>query len=67
MRYNYFEGREEVAVMKGTTGTTMKPRHTMMQAMPGKLGQMIRRTPNHNTHIITPHGKVTSGRKGRTS
>jgi len=53
--------------MKGTTNTTMKPRHTMLQAMPGKLGQMIRRTPNHNTHIITPHGKVTSGRKGRTS
>jgi hypothetical protein len=27
--------------------------------------KMLRRTTNHNVHIITPHGKVQTGRKGR--
>lgn len=27
---------------------------------------MTRREPNHNVHVITHHGKVYSGRKGRT-
>jgi len=43
----------------------MKPRSTMKMAMPGKHELMIRRAANHNAHIITPHGKVLAGRKGR--
>jgi len=27
--------------------------------------RMIRRTTNHNVHVITPHGKIQAGRKGR--
>jgi len=26
---------------------------------------IMRRTANRNAHIITPHGKVMAGRKGR--
>lgn len=26
---------------------------------------MIRRAPNHNLHVMTHHGKVAIGRKGR--
>ena len=44
---------------------TMKPRSMMKRAMPGKHELMIRRAANHNAHIITPHGKVMTGRKGR--
>ena len=43
----------------------MKPRSMMKMAMPGKHELMIRRAANHNAHIITPHGKVLAGRKGR--
>lgn len=31
-----------------------------------KHDQMIRREPNHNVHVITHHGNIQSGRKGRT-
>ena len=34
--------------------------------MLAKHEAMIRREPNHNVHIITHHGKIQSGRKGRT-
>lgn len=51
----------------------MKPIAQMMlkkrpvnTAMPGKHELMIRRATNHNVHIITHHGKVMIGRKGRT-
>jgi len=27
---------------------------------------LMRREPNHNVHVITHHGKVQTGRKGRT-
>ena len=43
----------------------MKPRRTMQMAMIGKHGLIIRRAGNHNAHIITPHAKTQSGRKGR--
>jgi hypothetical protein len=42
-----------------------KARQTIMMAMPGKHELMIRRAANHNVHIITPHGKIQAGRKGR--
>jgi hypothetical protein len=43
----------------------MKPRLMMKMAEAGKHEQMLRRAGNHNAHIITPHGKVLAGRKGR--
>ncbi|MBU5638988.1 hypothetical protein KOM00_19900 [Geomonas sp. Red69] len=55
--------------------TTMTPKMKEMMerqrsgkkaAMPLKHEMMIRREPNHNVHVITPHGKIHSGRKGRT-
>ncbi|WP_136515976.1 hypothetical protein [Geomonas edaphica] len=36
-------------------------------AMLAKHEMMIRREPNHNVHVITPHGHVQSGRKGRSA
>jgi len=42
-----------------------KPRRTAKMAMPGKHELLIRRAANHNVHIITPHGKIQAGRKGR--
>lgn len=32
-----------------------------------KHEMLIRREPNHNVHVITHHGKIQTGRKGRTS
>jgi len=46
-------------------GILAKPRKTTMTAMPGKHELMIRRAGNHNLHVITPHGKIQTGRKGR--
>jgi hypothetical protein len=31
----------------------------------GYLGKKLRMTRNHNVHVITPHGKIVAGRKGR--
>jgi len=52
--------------MKAMTTCTMMPRRRMTAAMSVKMEKAVRRTPNHNVHVITPHGKVMSGRKGRT-
>lgn len=53
--------------MKGMKlpNTTPKPRG--MTPMLAKHEQMIRRAANHNVHIITHHGKIMVGRKGRTT
>ena len=51
--------------MRDMKSTSAKPRHTLQMAMPGKHELMIRRAANHNVHIITPHGKIQAGRKGR--
>lgn len=53
--------------MKVMTTRMMGPRQRMNAVMAAKHGQMTRRVPNHNVHVITPHGKVMSGRKGRTT
>ena len=52
---------------------TMPERKMLMQrdvamksVLLGKHKLMTRREPNHNVHVITPHGKVYAGRKGRT-
>lgn len=53
--------------MRTMTMMPMKPRRTgrKMNAMPEKREMMLRRAGNHNAHMITPHGKLRSGRKGR--
>ena len=52
--------------MKTMTTRTMMPRRRMTAAMKVKMGTTTRRTPNHNVHVITHHGKLMAGRKGRT-
>lgn len=31
----------------------------------GKHEIMLRRATNHNVHMLTPHGRIMAGRKGR--
>lgn len=38
-----------------------------MSPMLHKHETMLRRATNHNVHVITHHGKVQIGRKGRTT
>lgn len=52
--------------MKTMTTRTMIVRRRMTAPMKSKAGVTMRRTPNHNVHVITHHGKVMAGRKGRT-
>lgn len=51
--------------MRGTKRPQAKPRRLVQAPAPGKHEQIIRRTANKNAHVITPHGKVQAGRKGR--
>jgi|GEM_PF-695487 len=51
--------------MKEMKGMLAKPRHMTKTAMTGKHELMIRRAGNHNLHVITPHGRIQAGRKGR--
>lgn len=51
--------------MKTMTTRTMMPRRRMSAAMKAMMGKKLRMTPNHNVHVITHHGKVIVGRKGR--
>jgi len=51
--------------MRDMKRPVVKPQRTMKMSEAGKHGQMLRRAGNHNAHIITPHGKVLAGRKGR--
>lgn len=56
---------KEVATMKAMTTRTMLPRRRMSAAMKTLMGKKLRMTPNHNVHVITHHGKIMIGRKGR--
>ncbi len=51
--------------MKAMTTRTMMSRRRMNAAMKAMTGKKLRMTPNHNVHVITHHGKVMLGRKGR--
>lgn len=51
--------------MKGMMLPPKMPRRLMVPMLT-KHEQMIRRATNHNLHVITHHGKVQIGRKGRT-
>jgi len=51
--------------MKVMTTRTMTPQRRMSAAMKAMMGKKLRMTPNHNVHVITHHGKLMVGRKGR--
>ena len=51
--------------MRGMKRTIMITRGMKLMAMIDRHKMMMRRSTNRNAHIITPHGKVTAGRKGR--
>ena len=51
--------------MKVIIPRAMMPRHRMSAAMKTLMGKKHRMMTNHNVHVITPHGKVMAGRKGR--
>lgn len=59
--------------MKGTKRTQMRPPRPQikeMKHMPGDRVHhelLVRRSTNHNVHVITAHGNVHLGRKGRSS
>jgi hypothetical protein len=55
---------EEVAIMKMTTIPKVS-RRRMAAMTTVKHGMMLRRSTNLNAHIITHHGKIQVGRKGR--
>lgn len=44
----------------------MMVRDSKKPVMPAKHELLMRREPNHNVHVITHHGKIQAGRKGRT-
>jgi hypothetical protein len=58
---------KEVATMKAMTTRIMMPRRRVSAAMKTLMGKKLRMTPNHNVHVITHHGKLVIGRKGRKS
>lgn len=51
--------------MKTMTPEAMKPRRGINTAMKTLMGKKLRMMKNHNVHIITHHGKMMVGRKGR--
>lgn len=51
--------------MRATKDPKMMKRRAMQLVAIGKHEQLIRRTINRRAHVITPHGKIMAGRKGR--
>jgi hypothetical protein len=51
--------------MKAMTTRTMMPRHPKSAAMKAMMDKKHRMMKNHNVHVITHHGKIMVGRKGR--
>ena len=51
--------------MKTMTTRTMMPKRRLEAVTKIMLGKKLRLTMNHNVHVITPHGKIVAGRKGR--
>ncbi len=50
--------------MRGMKRPKMTGREMRMIAV-SKHELLLRRTANHRAHVITAHGKIISGRKGR--
>lgn len=57
--------KKGVTTMKAMMPRTMMPRHRMNTAMKTLTGKKHRLMKNHNVHVITHHGKLMVGRKGR--
>lgn len=51
--------------MKKMNLQTKTPRQTMSVVATEKHEKLIRRAINHNVHVITAHGTLHIGRKGR--
>lgn len=58
-------GFREVKTMKTMPRPTTTTKRTTTPAI-GKATRILRRAGNHNAHVITHHGHVLIGRKGRT-
>jgi len=63
----YYRQREweEVARMRDMNRKMTVPRRMLLMAIRDWHKMMMRRSVNRNAHIITPHGKMMAGRKGR--
>jgi hypothetical protein len=53
--------------MKSITTRIMSSTRRLGAAAKKLMGKKLRMMTNHNVHIITPHGKIFAGRKGRKS
>ncbi len=51
--------------MRAMTRGAAEPRRRMGVAMKALTGKKHRMMKNHNVHVITHHGKIMIGRKGR--
>ena len=51
--------------MRDMKRLAMKLRQMTRTAKLDKHQMVGRRTANYNAHVITPHGKIQAGRKGR--
>jgi len=51
--------------MRAMKETNMLRKSMRRLTIPGKHEMMLRRAGNHNVHVLTPHGKIFAGRKGR--
>lgn len=51
--------------MRGLNRKMTTTRGMKLMVMLDRHKMMLRRSVNQNAHIITPHGKVIAGRKGR--
>jgi len=57
--------KKEVPAMKAMTPGTKMPRRRVNAAVKALTVKKHRMMMNHNVHVITHHGKVMVGRKGR--
>lgn len=53
--------------MRANMTKTMTPTRRLDAAAKIMMGKKLRMMKNHNVHVITPHGKIIAGRKGRKS
>ena len=51
--------------MRDMKRSATKQRQMTQSATLDKHRMVGRRTANYNAHVITPHGKIQAGRKGR--
>ena len=54
-----------VARVKTMTTRTMMPLRRAKAVMKVAQAKRLNKAPNHNVHVLTRHGKLMLGRKGR--